>query len=142
MNDDSTHTSRYPRSWSWAEDGKLEGGYVAFRTIETREGSVPALELKVRGTNEVVTVWLSAGVLRNELARELRKRPEHDFTPGELITIERGKRKQRSAAGYDYWPFTVTFEFAAKQRPLDVLAASKSEPAKPTNDNADDDIPF
>lgn len=125
-----TTESAYPRSWDFSTDGELVAGYVETRSVATKDGPRALVELKVRGTNEPVTVWLSAAVLKSRFREELQRRVlqgQDDFSPGEEITIRRGKEKRPSAAGSGYWPYTVTFEHAAKLSAKDVLLGDEDD---------------
>jgi hypothetical protein len=130
--------SNYPRTWSWA-DGPVSGRYVGMSTATVDGVEKVLMQLKLE-TDEVVTIWLDAAALRSKVSEELRKRKDGDFSPGELISIDRGASKVTSQAGRQYWPFPrVEFEHAVKRSAAEILLAD-DDPAGGAG--VGDDIPF
>jgi hypothetical protein len=142
MQDSSSSSGDFPRTWDWNEDGELVGAYRETRLVTTKDGPRKLVEFKHVDTGEPVSVWLSAQVLKNKFVEELKRRVvqgRNDFEPGENIRISRGE-KRPSQTGNGYWPFKVEFEFAAKLSAADVLLADEPEDTDDTT--TDDDVPF
>jgi hypothetical protein len=136
-------TSDYPRTWDFSAEGELAGRYVELRQVQTSDGPRELVELELP-EGERVTVWLSAQALRRRFADELRLRTRQgasDFEPGERISIARGAEMRTSASGFDYWPFEVVFERAAKRSAADVLLGDEPDDEHAGGDELDE-LPF
>ena len=137
-------TDEYPRAWRFDKDGETVTGRYAYMTrAATSYAPHAAICNLVVESGGTVAVWLTASVLRQKFADELRRRGSEDFNPGEEITITRGAEKREAASGHEYWPFTVQFwsgEQATAAAILNIPAADADVP--PGQTTIDDEIPF
>ena len=98
----------YPRTLLWEEDAedlgdhrRVSGRFVGIDEAPTKNGLKPILVLEIDG--EERSVWVLHGPFLSKLTEELERRPNGEFTPGELIVIEQAKEKKiAEASGRPY----------------------------------------
>lgn len=136
--------SDFPRNWDFSAEPELVGHYCEIREVAFPDGSRQLVELEL-DSGERVTLWLSAAALRRNFVDELKARARNgasDFEVGERIKIVRGASKRTSANGFDYWPFTIEFQHAAKRSAADLLLGDESQAGDASQLSPDDDLPF
>lgn len=139
--------SDFPRSWDFSAEPELVGRYREIREVTTADGPRALVELELE-SGEPVTVWLSAAALKRRFADELKLRARQgasDFDAGERVTIARGTEKRTSVStGFSYWPYTVTFENAARRTAADLLLGDEPQAGDEHDDEGgpSDAIPF
>jgi hypothetical protein len=154
----------YPRTFLWEEDAedlgdrrRVSGRFVAIDEGPTKNGLKPILVLEIDG--EERSVWVLHGPFQDKLTEELERRPNNEFTPGELIVVEQWKEKViAEASGRPYVPYKAWFPERPKRSQKAILGARKTasditDDAAATvdeadsenvagNDGHDGDIPF
>jgi hypothetical protein len=143
-----TTKTDYPKAWIFDEDGdEVEGGYLGLGEGPTRGyGYAPFITLEVE--SEPRTVWMLWEALRNQILRELERRPGNEFEPGETIQIKRlGKKVSGNNRSYE--DFKAFFPDAPKPTGRDMLAKygreveqQDEEKQAPSETDSDGDIPF
>jgi hypothetical protein len=148
----------YPRTFLWEEDAedlgdhrRVSGHFVAIDEAPTKNGLKPILVLEIDG--EQRSVWVLHGPFLSKLTEELERRPNGEFTPGELIVIEQAKEKTiAEASRRPYTAYKARFPERPQRSQRDILGARKAasdvtadeaEFGKVAEDNGQDgDIPF
>jgi hypothetical protein len=123
--------STYPRTLLWEEDAedlgdrrRISGRFVAIDEAPTSNGLKPILVLAIDG--EERSVWVLHGPFQDKLTEELERRPNNEFTPGELIVVEQWKDKKiGEASGRPYVPYKARFPERPKRSQRDILGAQK-----------------
>jgi hypothetical protein len=152
--------TRYPRTFLWEEDGedlgdrrRVKGRFVTIDEAPTKQGGLkPILVLEVDG--EERSVWVLHESFLNKLTEELERRPNGEFTLGELIVVEQWKEKAiGEASGRPYVPYKARFPERPQRSQKQILGARKtasddtvddSDFLATENENSDHDgdIPF
>jgi hypothetical protein len=142
---------KYPAWWDWNSDGSVvAGAFLRAGSGYTQQGERPFVVLDVDDVGQK-TVWLHHKVLREEFAREVRRRPDKEIHVGERVTIRQLPKKE-SGAGYDYVGYRLEFgDTPPPSQPeifgaVDEPAATNSAPAPAGSTEArgydEDGIPF
>jgi hypothetical protein len=138
---DNNNTDQYARGWRWDEDGRhFECTFTRLTSGHTEYGQRPILNGMVDG--EERALWLNETALRSKFRDELTNRPEHRFTLGERIVVERGAEKKRNAADtFSYWPFEVSFPDKPQTSEVELLNLGDAPEVAPPAEE-DDSVPF
>lgn len=137
---------RYPRSWTWPDDGNVcAGTYVKFSSGPSNYSDKPTPIIVLTVDGEDRSVWLRYTAQLSKVQDEVRQRPGRDLDVGERVVITHRGQKTSKSSGNPYIDFTV--EFPDGPAPSAAGMLGLDDKPSPTTDEpelpvAEDDIPF